>query len=389
MSYHDFDAAVRRLEELGVDVSKLHQDYYKIPLENIDLTKVERKVPGKEKITNKHTIIIDSRARDYSIYPNPNCYLIELMETHKNVERIELIAAMLPKTEYNVNTENNCMIVTIGQVTRQIVLTEGQYLIGTNSVGYGYISNGSPVINGLLLEIQTKLNTHPMSSNGFNVFLATVPPPNGTGPNASVLNRIVITNDTSPFSIDFTNSNSTLGSPFRLFGFPKTVVRSAIGNQIYGSSDTGICTPSDIIYSLTIHSVVASFDYDLLDDPKYLIMQAEFGNKSADRIESIDISSNQKFAVVIYDNNDSDTLVTTNNNQNYISQQIVRPPGRLKALKGQDFDKKVLTFDPSITLENFKITFYKYDNTLYNFHNREHLLMFELDIADYDPRYRY
>ena len=54
-----------------------------------------------------------------------------------------------------------------------------------------------------------------------------------------------------------------------------------------------------------------------------------------------------------------------------------------------DFDKKIVTFTPPITLENFKISFYKYDNTYYNFNNREHMLTFEIDVADYDPSYRY
>ena len=42
-------------------------------------------------------------------------------------------------------------------------------------------------------------------------------------------------------------------------------------------------------------------------------------------------------------------------------------------------------------LETFKksLDFYKYDNTYYNFNNREHLLTFELDVIDYDPTYRY
>ena len=138
--------------------------------------------------------------------------------------------------------------------------------------------------------------------------------------------------------------------------------------------------------------MVAVFDYDLKDDTQYLIMELEFGNKSAERIESLDIATNQKFAVIIYDSNDPDNI------QNYNSTSTVdsaiqlgfsRPAGRLKALKGSDFDKKIVIFDPPITLENFRITFYKYDNTEYNFHNREHLLTFELDVADYDPNYRY
>ena len=37
----------------------------------------------------------------------------------------------------------------------------------------------------------------------------------------------------------------------------------------------------------------------------------------------------------------------------------------------------------------FKISFYKYNNELYNFNNREHMLTFEVDVADFDPSYRY
>lgn len=120
-------------------------------------------------------------------------------------------------------------------------------------------------------------------------------------------------------------------------------------------------------------------------------MQLEFGNKSADRIESCDIATNQKFAVVIYDSNDPDNIETYDGSTTSgpIKLKVARKPGTLKALKGTDFDKKILVFEPPITIENFKISFYKYDNTFYNFHNREHQLTFDLDVADYDPTYRY
>jgi hypothetical protein len=36
MSRYDVENAIHRLTQLGVDVSSLRQDYYKIPLENID-----------------------------------------------------------------------------------------------------------------------------------------------------------------------------------------------------------------------------------------------------------------------------------------------------------------------------------------------------------------
>ena len=146
-------------------------------------------------------------------------------------------------------------------------------------------------------------------------------------------------------------------------------------------------------HTISIQSIISVFDYDLKDDPQYLIMELEFGNKTAERVESIDIATNQKFAVIIYDSNEPDNIqnfnITTNVDDSIQTGGLIRPPGRLKALKGTDFDKKISTFSPPITLENFKITFYKYDNTYYNFNNREHLLTFEIDVADYDPSFRY
>jgi biotin operon repressor len=36
MSQYDVETALHRLQQLGVDTSTLNEDYYKIPLENID-----------------------------------------------------------------------------------------------------------------------------------------------------------------------------------------------------------------------------------------------------------------------------------------------------------------------------------------------------------------
>jgi hypothetical protein len=67
---------------------------------------------------------------------------------------------------------------------------------------------------------------------------------------------------------------------------------------------------------------------------------------------------------------------------------VIRQPGRLKALKGTDFDKKIITFEVPIIVENFKVTFTKYDGTPYDFNNREHVIVFELDVVEFDPKYR-
>jgi hypothetical protein len=396
MNNHSVETALQKLLDLGVDPD----DYYTIPIQDAQIDKIEKEFPKKTKLVSKHSIIIDSRQRNYSLYPTPNNYFVELFEAHRNVERLELIAAVLPKTEYNINSENNLLIVTVGGLTKKLFLTPGQYLIGSNVYGSpDYISNGdNSTLWGLIGELKRVLN---QAFSDFDVFLATVPSPEdlaypgtGTGSNASVLNRVVITNSSSNFTIDFTNNNYTSGSPFRVLGFDKTIVTSNTNNYIYGVDDSGMCSVTDLFvstpYQITINSVVAKYDYNLLDDPKYIIMKLDFGknaNMSAERIESIDVATNRKFAMIIYDANEVDNIQTynaTTDSTAYVKIKVDRKPGRLKALKGSDFDKKIIYFTPPVNVDNFNISFFKYDNTPYDFHNREHMLTFELDVIDHN-----
>jgi hypothetical protein len=396
MTTDTVETALQKLLDLGVDPD----DYYSIPIQDAQIDKIEKEFPKRNKLVTKHYIIIDSRQRNYSLYPNPNNYFVELFESLHSVERLELTAAVLPKTEYNINSENNLLIVTVGGITKKLFLTPGQYLIGSNVYGSpDYLSNGdNTTLWGLIGELKRVLN---QAFSNFDVFLATVPSPEdlaypgtGTGSNASVLNRVVITNSSSDFIIDFTNNNYTNGSPFRVLGFDKAVINSATGNYIYGSDDSGKCSVNDLFvtnpYQITINSVIAKYDYNLLDDPKYIIMKLEFGknaNMSADRTESIDVATNRKFAVLIYDANEADNIQTYNSitdGTSYVKIKVDREPGRLKALKGTDFDKKIINFIPPVNVENFNISFYKYDNTPYDFNNREHMLSFELDVIDHN-----
>jgi hypothetical protein len=399
LNEEDVDAILHRLVDLGVNIN----DYYQIPTESIELKKVENEAPKSAKVISKHAIIIDSRQRDYTLYKTPNDYFIELFELHRNVERLELIAAMLPKTEYNITSENNLLVVTVSGIKKELYLTPGQYLIGSNIYGnVNYESNGNNnTLWGLIGEIKRVLNT---GFSGFDVFLATAPPVDdvyypstGTGRNSSVLNRLVITNDTDDFIIDFTNEGYDNGSPFRVFGFDKVVTNSTLNNYIYGSSDTGNCTVNNLYidnpWAITINSVIAKYDYNLIDDPKYIIMKLDFGknsSQSAERIESIDVATNRKFAMIIYDANDPDNIQTYNSSASgSVKIQIDRKPGRLKALKGSDFDKKIINFSPPITIDSFNISFFKYDNTPYDFNNREHMLTFELDVVDSNSLLKY
>jgi hypothetical protein len=48
-------------------------------------------------------LIIDSRDRDYLIYPNSNKYRIEVPQEWKDVVSMELTLAQIPNTFYNIS----------------------------------------------------------------------------------------------------------------------------------------------------------------------------------------------------------------------------------------------------------------------------------------------
>jgi hypothetical protein len=73
-------------------------------------------------------IVIDSRDRDYLLYPNSNKYRVEIPQEFKDITSMELSLAQIPNTFYNINEKNN--IVYIGNKDLQIFpfeVKEGQY----------------------------------------------------------------------------------------------------------------------------------------------------------------------------------------------------------------------------------------------------------------------
>lgn len=60
---------------------------------------------GKESIR----FVVDSRDRDYNLYPNPNNYVIPLTNEIRGVTSIELVKGCIPNSQYNINHTNNTL----------------------------------------------------------------------------------------------------------------------------------------------------------------------------------------------------------------------------------------------------------------------------------------
>jgi len=106
-------------------------------------------------------------------------------------------------------------------------------------------------------------------------------------------------------------------------------------------------------------------------------------------IDSLTSSNNGLPTFINKDTNFREVLQLTGNtgaqNVNY-----KMAPGMLRAQKGTDFDKKIVDFpQPVAQIFNLNIRFSKYsklgkgdEQELYNFHGKEHLLLFEITCGD-------
>lgn len=145
---------------------------------------------------------------------------------------------------------------------------------------------------------------------------------------------------------------------------------------------------SNQVYS--INPIIGRNDYCLVDSPTYCILSFN-GTASGDRIESTNSVLDKSFATLVFDANTPDVIFREPNNVLAPNgtgacawSTLLVKPGCLKAIKGQDFDTKSLSFGPAplAELSGISLQFNKFNGDLIDFHNRDHLLIFTISAQD-------
>jgi hypothetical protein len=78
--------------------------------------------------TSRHVrIVLDSRERNVSLFPNPNAYEINLVHDIHNVSHIRLISSDFPFNTYTINASNNRLYVAYNDTVTTVVLDIGNY----------------------------------------------------------------------------------------------------------------------------------------------------------------------------------------------------------------------------------------------------------------------
>jgi hypothetical protein len=288
------------------------------------------------------------------------------------------------------------------------VLRNGQYTIGGNPV------SGSPdllVGSGLIKEIQDAMN---YAVNGgpyisgstapFQVRLVSQYPllnpiagsPESETTNACKFNRIQITN-----TLTGGDANWEL-----MFGTGPNKGLSA--NTVLGFTNTNVFkstnTPDVVISGDTVTTAGGSLravtDYDLQDDPKYIILTIEGAFKDTNnqfyRQVSENASLNKTFASIVFDANTPNIIIDTSgttSDDGYLDGPVTKgpfwlPSGTLRAIRGFDSDQKKLRLyaaQGKLQYLTIKWTQYVPNGTpeqLYDFLDKNHMLIFSIKGAD-------
>lgn len=314
--------------------------------------------------------------------------------------------------------------VNISQPTNQkqarqprVLAIIGNHYTATLRVGeYDIGGNPAPpttvLPNNLLLEIQNSMNCavngvySPVSISPFAARLVSQYPsltalpgsPESYDTNSCLFNRIQIVNiNSSVWELLWCTGPNKITSSASIFGF--NTVDTGVGIPISALiSPGGTLVPAGT-------AIRGTFDYNLKNDPDYVIMSLSINNNKMDRLKSPDDGLNDTFAVLLFDNNNPDTLheltaaapagtIVSIGGVQCLSgptgkNTFWRDTGACKPIKGYDYDSKKLSFKPPIgSVSNITVQFTKFGYKsggapyYYNMEGREHTLLFEFSSTD-------
>ena len=72
-------------------------------------------------------VYVDSTARDTSLYPSGNSYTLHLTDVVKSVSRVDLVAAKVPNSLYNINNGAGVATVTGVSNVSSVSILSGFY----------------------------------------------------------------------------------------------------------------------------------------------------------------------------------------------------------------------------------------------------------------------
>jgi len=394
-------------DSIGKNLQQVNTDYDPLIIKPPDRNKTHG--------TMTRHLVIDSRDRDYLLYPNSNQYRIEVPQEWKDVTSLELSLAQIPNTFYNITNSNNTFYISDSPNNiLSVNIPEGQYnnksLIDTLNGKYG----------DLFIDFDSKLN---FTRNPINLKLRIQS--NRSNNQEFIYNLNYLLNDTcSPCKLN--SIDKTIG--FINKQIESTMIDLSYINVLFGYI-TDITSTSDQDYSL--YKLVAQKNYNGIEVDftsiffvnDYFILQDRITN---DKYYCQIYEIKNDYTIVFEEMNNRNPTTISGNIFNNISIlyspyifQVENKPYVILNVKGANILNSIgaanncYTVIPLLNLENtivnsnsipvhsvikyfnppqgkllwLDIEFLNYDGTLFDFRGQENMLVFIVSMLNQPGKY--
>ena len=176
-----------------------------------------------------------------------------------------------------------------------------------------------------------------------------------------------------------------------MIGDPEYVMMSFRARHSNGSSIPGINDRVESQNSTNLDRVFACLIYD--STTPSVLQEMSSGSNNNPIINSSGAQQNANTTTYLMHNDLADEINTIQlgGNTGVLNTPYQKNPGNLKAMKGTDFDKKLIEFpQPVAQIYKMALRFSKFTKwtqgskaELYDFHGKEHLLLFEITCSDF------
>jgi hypothetical protein len=392
---------------IGQRLQQVNTDYDPLIIKPPDRNKTHGSI-------SRH-LFIDSRDRDYLLYPNSNKYRVEIPQEWKDVVSLELTLAQIPNTFYNINQSNNLFYISDSPDNIvPVQVPEGQYnnssLIDTLNGKHG----------DLFIDFQSKLN---FSRNPINLKLRIES--NRATNQEFVYNLNYLLNDTcSPCKLN--SIDKTIG--FLNKQYESTMIDLSnifvpLGNITYTSTSSNqnykvyqlIANPVYNGVEVDFTSIFYIDDYFILNDPStgntYSCQIYEINNDTTIQFEVIEGGDPTGISGLIFQN--ISILYSPNiyqiENKPYVILKI-RDASMINSIGAAN---NAFTIIPLLNLENtivnqatipvhsvikyynppmdkmlwIDVEFLNYDGSLFDFRGQENMMLFTVTMLNQPGKY--
>ena len=348
------------------------EDYEKIlPDDKFEYDNHVIKPPSIErKDQNKrfNTLIIDSRDRNYNLYPNSNDYTVDLDEVYQDVLTIELVSAKVPFSNYLINKTNNVLYFSESTIDIVIVNNDVSKEIQPNLLSIE-VPPGNYLKITLAAKIQDLLNA--ATTHGYTYTVTYTQVTDNYTISSTGYFQLIFNGGTEPYgpqSMEKVTRRDTYGS----------IVYDNNGRPIVDTVKVG--QSRDIYVKQSIARVIGFSRFNRTGDLTYSSdYRCDFSPNNYISLKIVNLShidSNQKsikdsFAIIptVYSDMEYCQLEVLNvYNSNYTDKKAFTQPKRIGELK---------------------LRFYTYDGELYDFQGMEHRLVFNITSLKQNSKYLY